>query len=46
MISPSTGMAEFEIRYNAVVYKPYKNEVVDALVTSINNVSNQIQRRR
>ncbi|PWN94821.1 putative DNA-directed RNA polymerase II chain Rpb7 [Tilletiopsis washingtonensis] len=32
------GKAEFESTYNAVVLKPFKGEVVDALVTNVNKM--------
>ena len=35
-IIPSTGMTEFEVKYRAVVWKPFKGEVVDAVVTTVN----------
>lgn len=37
-IIPSTGMAEFEVKYRAVVWKPFKGEVVDAVVTTVNKM--------
>lgn len=36
LIVPGTGQAQFKVEYNAIVYKPFKNEVVDGVV---NNVS-------
>lgn len=33
---PGTGQAQFKVEYNAIVFKPFKNEVVDGVV---NNVS-------
>jgi DNA-directed RNA polymerase II subunit RPB7 len=33
---PGTGLAEFTVDYQAVVYKPFKGEVLDAIVTSTN----------
>ncbi|KAG7740567.1 hypothetical protein KL932_002926 [Ogataea haglerorum] len=32
------GYAEFEVKYRAVVWKPFKGEVVDAIVSSVNNM--------
>jgi len=34
---PGTGLAEFTVDYQAVVYKPFKGEVVDAIVNSVNH---------
>lgn len=36
VIVPGTGQAQFKVEYNAIVFKPFKNEVVDGVV---NNVS-------
>ena len=32
------GSAEFQVRYQAIVFKPFKGEVVDALVTTVNKM--------
>jgi len=32
------GYAEFDVRYKAVVWKPFKGEVVDGIVSSVNNM--------
>ncbi|KAJ1958992.1 hypothetical protein GGI12_004574, partial [Dipsacomyces acuminosporus] len=37
-ILPGTGAAEFDVRYSAIVYKPFKNEVVDAVVSTVNKM--------
>lgn len=37
-IIPGSGMAEFEVKYRAVVWKPFKGEVVDAVVTTVNKM--------
>ncbi|GME93031.1 unnamed protein product [[Candida] boidinii] len=37
-ILPTSGYAEFEVKYRAVVWKPFKGEVVDAVVTSVNQM--------
>lgn len=37
-IIPTTGMAEFEVKYRAVVWKPFKGEVVDGIVTTVNKM--------
>lgn len=33
------GGAEFKIKYSAIVYRPFRGEVVDGVVTSVNKVS-------
>ncbi|KAL6869058.1 DNA-directed RNA polymerase II subunit [Amphichorda felina] len=35
-ILPGTGLAEFTVGYRAVVWRPFKGETVDGVVTSIN----------
>ncbi|CDK29227.1 unnamed protein product [Kuraishia capsulata CBS 1993] len=37
-IIPTEGSAEFEVKYRAVVWKPFKGEVVDAIVSSVNKM--------
>lgn len=37
-VLPGTGLAEFNVKYQAIVFKPYKGEVVDAVVTTVNKV--------
>lgn len=32
------GQAEFIVKYTAIVYKPFKNEVVDGVVASVNKM--------
>ena len=34
----SSGSAEFAIVYKAIVFKPFVNQVVDAVVTTVNKV--------
>jgi DNA-directed RNA polymerase II subunit RPB7 len=38
-IQPGTGMAEFIVRYRAIVYRPFKGETVDGVVGNVNKVS-------
>jgi len=38
MVMSGTGQAEFVCRYNAIVFKPFKNEVVDGVVGEVNKV--------
>lgn len=32
------GFAEYNVQYKAIVFKPFKNQVVDGLVTIVNKV--------
>ncbi|KAJ2498553.1 DNA-directed RNA polymerase II subunit [Coemansia sp. RSA 1972] len=36
-IIPGHGSAEFEVKYSAILFKPFKNEVLDAVVATVNN---------
>lgn len=36
----STGGVAFDLEYTAVLFKPFKNEVVDAIVENVNKVFN------
>ncbi|KAI9746144.1 MAG: DNA-directed RNA polymerase II subunit [Claussenomyces sp. TS43310] len=36
-ILPGSGLAEFTVRYRAVVWRPFKGETVDAIVTAVNH---------
>lgn len=38
LLMPTTGTAEFNVEYQALVFKPYKNEVVDGVVTTVNKM--------
>lgn len=38
MVLVGSGQAEFITRYRAIVYKPFKGEVVDAVVNNVNKV--------
>ena len=38
-ILPGSGLAEFKLSYQAIVFKPYKGEVLDAIVTTVNKAS-------
>jgi DNA-directed RNA polymerase II subunit RPB7 len=31
-------MAEFEVQYNAIVFKPFKGEVLEGIVSNVNKV--------
>jgi len=37
-IVPGVGLAEFDVKYQAIIFKPFKGEVVDATVTTVNKV--------
>jgi DNA-directed RNA polymerase II subunit RPB7 len=37
-VLPSTGQARFKTTYTAVVFKPFKGEVMDGRVTNVNKV--------
>ncbi|KAI8646833.1 DNA-directed RNA polymerase II subunit [Parasitella parasitica] len=37
-ILPGSGLAEFRVNYQAIVFKPYKGEVLDAVVTTVNKM--------
>ena len=39
VLVPTTGFAEFKITYKALLLKPFKNEVVDGTVTTVNKVN-------
>lgn len=36
-IIPGTGFAQYDVSYQAVVWRPFRGEVVDGLVTSVVN---------
>jgi DNA-directed RNA polymerase II subunit RPB7 len=38
LLQPGTGLAKFDIEYSAVVFKPFKNEVVDGIVSTVNKI--------
>lgn len=39
MVLPGSGQAEFITRYRAIVFKPFKGEVVDGVVNNVNKAS-------
>lgn len=39
MVLPGTGQAEFVTRYRAIVFKPFKGEVVDGVVNNVLKVT-------
>ncbi|KAJ3126858.1 DNA-directed RNA polymerase II subunit [Nowakowskiella sp. JEL0407] len=38
VLQSSSGIAEFTIPYKAVVFKPFKNQVVDGITTTVNKM--------
>ena len=38
-IVPGVGLAEFTVKYQAIIFKPFKGEVIDATVTTVNKVA-------
>lgn len=38
MIQPSRGFVLYPVKYKAIVFRPFKGEVVDAVVTQVNKV--------
>jgi DNA-directed RNA polymerase subunit E'/Rpb7 len=38
MVHDSYGFVSFDVKYTAIVLKPFKNEVFDAMVESVNKV--------
>lgn len=36
------GGAEFKVAYSAIVYRPFRGEVVDGIVGSVNKVSSTL----
>jgi DNA-directed RNA polymerase II subunit RPB7 len=37
-IEDTYGSAKFRIRYKAIVFKPFRNEVINVIVTSVNKM--------
>jgi DNA-directed RNA polymerase II subunit RPB7 len=38
VLQANTGFAEYMVEYKAIVFKPFKNQVVDGIVTTVNKV--------
>ena len=38
MIQPSRGFVLYPVKYKAIVFRPFKGEVLDAVVTQVNKV--------
>ena len=45
-IKEGTGFAIFDVQYNCVVFRPFKGEVLDTVVTQVNKVRRQNTRDR
>ena len=41
IVMPGSGQAEFVARYRAIVFKPFKGEVVDGVVNNVTKVRQQ-----
>lgn len=39
MIQPGRGFVIYPVRYKAIVFRPFKGEVLDAVVTQVNKVT-------
>lgn len=39
VIQPGRGFVLYPVKYKAIVFRPFKGEVVDAVVTQVNKVS-------
>ena len=42
MIQPSRGFVVYPVKYKAIVFRPFKGEVLDAVVTQVNKVNRRI----
>jgi DNA-directed RNA polymerase II subunit RPB7 len=38
VLQANTGFALYKIKYKAIVFKPFKNQVVDGIVTTVNKI--------
>ena len=37
-VEPGSGAAEFNVRYSAIVFRPFKGEVLDGTIVTVNKV--------
>jgi DNA-directed RNA polymerase subunit E'/Rpb7 len=37
-VQEGTGFVKFDVKFKAIVFKPFKGEVLDAVVTQVNKV--------
>ena len=42
LVMPGSGQAEFVTRYRAIVFKPFKGQVVDGVVNNVNKVRRSV----
>lgn len=40
LIQPGQGFVVYPVKYKAIVFRPFKGEVLDAIVTQVNKVTN------
>jgi len=38
MIQDTTGLVKYTVAYTAIVFRPFRNEILDAIVTSVNSL--------
>lgn len=38
VLVPTTGHAEYVVTYRAIVFRPFRNQVIDAVVTTVNKM--------
>lgn len=43
LIQPGQGFVVYPVKYKAIVFRPFKGEVLDAVVTQVNKVDIEIQ---
>jgi DNA-directed RNA polymerase II subunit RPB7 len=46
MVLSGSGQAEFITRYRAIVFKPFKGEVVDGVVNNVTKVRHPVEQKR
>ena len=39
MLQPGRGVALYPVKYKAIVFRPFKGEILEAMVTQVNKVS-------
>lgn len=42
LILPGQGFVVYPVKYKAIVFRPFKGEVLDAVVRQVNKVSNKL----
>jgi DNA-directed RNA polymerase II subunit RPB7 len=38
VVDPATGFAHYDIKFSAIICRPFKGEVIDAIVTTVNKM--------